>query len=247
MCTYNTFWNTLKNMKHLNIQYIPYSWGVLWDGQKHTWTKQHCLHLSDHGVHGDVIDAPAEHLIPGGQRGAGVEGAELPPLQARAPHLQVRHIPKEGLGEVASEGVLVLAQDEDAPPMDVPGRVSPCPGVPRLPVHVDGPAAVAPPPRHAQVVPEAVIGQGGLVGPVLAVDDEGQEDAALAVHLSTELELVGEDGRGIGEDGGHLVPGGVPLDAHTHGHRRQRREGGVDPDKTLTGGSGEVESDELEV
>ena len=239
----------LKHVKHETPQHTVHIviLVVLWDGLKPTWTKQHRLHLPDHRVHGDVIDAPAEHLVPGGQRGAGTEGAELPPLQARAPHVQVRHVPKEGLGEVPPEGVLVLAQDEDALPVDVPGRVGPLPGVPRLPVHVDGPAPVAPPPRHAQVVPEAVVGEGGLVGPVLAVDDQSQQDATLAVPLAAQLELVGEDGSGVGEDGGHLVPGGVPLDAHAHAHRRQRGEGGVDPDEALPRGSGEVESAELEV
>ena len=198
-------------------------------------------------MHSDVVDAPAKHLVLGGQRWAGVEGAELPPLQGHAPHIQVRHVPHEGLSKVPPEGVLVLAQDEDALPVDIPGCVGPRTRVPQLAVHVDGPPPVAPPPRHTQVAPAAVVGEGGLVGPVLAVDDERQDDAALPVHLAAQLELVDEHGGGIGEDGGHLVPGGVPLDARTHAHRRQRGEGRVDSDETLVRCSREVEGVELEI
>jgi len=189
----------------------------------------------------EVGGAPAEEQLPGrGQ--AGVEGADVPRLQRRPPHVEVGDIPKKRLREVPSERVLVLTQDEDPVPVDAPGGVGAGARVPSVPVHVDGPEAAAPPPRDAHVVPRPVVGEGRLVGEVLPVDDERQQDAALQVHLAPQLELVGEDGRGVGEDGGHLGPRRVPLDADAHADGRQRREGHVDAGEALEGLLREVQS-----
>lgn len=173
-------------------------------------------------VAADVLQVPAEEDVLF-QRLAGVQRANVPLIQRRRPDRQVGDVARERLGEVPPKRVLVLAQDEDPVPKEVPGRVCARAGVLHVAVHVDGPGAVAAAPRDADVVPGAVVSEGGLVGEVLPVDDESQEDACVHVPLAPQLELVGEDRRSVGEDGGHLRAVGVPLHAETNADGRQVR------------------------
>lgn len=71
------------------------------------------------------------------------------------------------------------------------------------------------------------------------MDDESQEDTSVDVQLAPKLELVGEDGRSVGEDGGHLIPVWVPLDAKTNADGRQVRQRHVDTSEGLVGLHGE--------
>lgn len=186
----------------------------------------------------NVLEVPAEERFLC-QSHAGVQGQDVPYVQRNIPNVEVGDIPKKRLGEIPSKGILILAQNEYPLPKNVPGRVRTRAGVPPVPVHVDGPAAAAAAPRDADVMPPSVVTEGGLVGEVLPMDDESQEDASLDVQLAPKLELVGEDGRSVGEDGGHLVPVGVPLDAKTNADGRQVRQRHVDTGEGLVGVHGE--------
>lgn len=203
-----------------------------------TCTRQEGVHLSDAGVATDLLQVPAEeHFLC--QSHAGVQGQDVAFIQRNIPNVEVGDIPKEGLGEIPSEGILILAQNEYPVPKNVPGGVWARARVPPAPVHVDGPAAAAAAPRDADVMPPPVVAEGGLVGEVLPVDDEGQEDTSLDVQLAPKLELVGEDGRSVGEDGGHLIPVPVPLDAETDADGGQVRQRHVDTGEGLAGPHGE--------
>lgn len=206
-----------------------------------TWTKKHGLQLFDDWMAAYTVSAPAEENLLG-QRRTGVEGTELPRLQRDIPNIQVGDISNKGLREIPSKGILVLTQDEYPVPVDIPWSVQPRPHVFPLPIHIDSPVAIAPAPGNTQVMPCSVIGKGGLIWLVFPVDDECQENTPLHVHLATELEFISEHGCSIGEDGGHLVPLRVPLNANTHTHGRHGREGHVDTSKALTGFSWEVQS-----
>lgn len=182
----------------------------------------------------EAVQVPAEDGVLG-LGGAGTEAADLPRFQRRVPKIEIGDISNKGLRKIPSERVLVLTQDEYPISVDILGGVCVRARVLPVPVHVDGPAAVAAVPRDADVVPRSVVGKRRLIGQMLPVDDERQQDPPLHVHLSPQLELIGEDRRGVGEDGGHLVPPGVPLDSNTNTDGRQVREGHVDPSKALWG------------
>lgn len=117
--------------------------------------------------------------------------------------------------------------------MDIPGSVCARTCVLLVPVHVDSPVTTAAAPCDADVMPRSIIGEGRLVRQVLPTDDERQKDAFPHVHLAPQLELVGEDGCSVGEDGGHLIPLCVPLHSNTHTDGRQCSEGHVDTGEAL--------------
>lgn len=154
-------------------------------------------------------------------------------IQRNIPNMKVGEISKERLGEIPSKGILILAQNEYPTPRNVPGSVWTRVSVPPVPVHVDGPVPAAGAPRDTDVMPSSIVTEGRLVGKMLPVDDERQEHASLVVQLASELELIGKDGRSVGEDGGHLIPVWVPLDTETNADGRQVRERHVETSKGL--------------
>lgn len=211
-----------------------------------TWTNSQRLDLSDCRVTADVIEVPAEkHLLRDGS--ASVEGDDVSVLQVHIPHMQIGHVPRERLREVPAERILVLSQNENSVPEDLPRSASAGARVPPLAVHVDIPVAVAAIPRDANVMPSAIVWEGGLVWEVLPVDDERQQDSSLDVQLAPQLELIGENRCGVGEDGGHLAPLRVPLDTDAHAEERQVREGHVDASKGLMGFPWEVQSGKFQI
>lgn len=203
-----------------------------------TWTKQKGLHLLDAWVAANVLKVPAEEALVH-QRLAGVQGADVSSVQRRVPHIQVGDVPIKRLGEIPPERVLILPQNEYPVPGKVAGRVCAGARVPPVPVHVDGPAAAATVPGDADVMPRPIVREGGLVGQVLPVDDQSQEDASLDVQLAPELEFIGKDTSSVREDGGHLRPVWLPLDTETDADGRQVREGHVEASKGLMGIDGE--------
>lgn len=186
----------------------------------------------------NVVKVPAEeHFLRQGL--AGVQGTDVSFIQRCVPNIEVGDIPKKRLGEIPSERILILTQNEYPLPKNIPGRVRPGARILPVPVHVDGPAAAAVVPRDADVMPRSIVSERGLVGEVLAMDDQSQEDASVAVQLASELELIGKDRCCVGEDGGHLRAVWVPLDTKTNADGRQVRKRHVDASKGLMAFHGE--------
>lgn len=113
-----------------------------------------------------------------------IDSEDMPFFQRNIPNIQVSDISKKWLCEIPSKWILVLTQNEYAISIYISGSICAWAHVLPVPIHIDFPVATTSAPCDTDMMPSSIIGEKCLVWQMLPMDDEGQEDASLHVHLA---------------------------------------------------------------